>query len=99
MQAPLPTPKSVWENFNVQAVSDFGYIAEHHDGRWYLRVWANQGILKDDCLGHIHINPARPCSYLLLLSIRDTQSGAEKDGHRWMAQARKRLIKAHREMQ
>lgn len=89
-----PSPVDLWRNFTPSAVLQHGFMAQNHQGRWYVRVWADEDI-RDDCGAKLHAKaPADskiPCSYLLLLSIRDSRRAAMKDADKWMNEAAKKI--------
>lgn len=99
-QNQLPDLQDIWRNFDVEKLQQHGFVAQQIDKRWYVKVWADES-LKDDCLGRIHADPEHakdiPCSYILLLSIRQNRSAAVKDGEKWMSAVQKKLDSARKE--
>jgi hypothetical protein len=97
----LPSPDAVWKNFDPRLVVQRGYQVQQRDGRWYLRVWADEAP-SDDCSAKIHAKTPDmakniPCSYLLLLSVTNTRKAAIKNGEKWLNDGEKILKSAHKE--
>ncbi len=100
-QNALPSPDQVWRNFEPRLVIQRGYQVQQRDGRWYLRVWADEAP-SDDCSAKIHakspdIAKDISCSYLLLLSVTNTRKAAIKNGEKWLTDGEKILKSAHKE--
>lgn len=89
----LPSPVDIWKNFDPDKVLENGFMAQNREGRWYVRVWANQDV-RDDCAGKLHSKDPEsniPCTYTLLLSVRNTREKAIHDGNQWMKDAAKKV--------